>query len=94
MNTVQVGMNLKEKAQRLLWGYGVISLLCFAGSLSFCRDVSAAPEGEKKRIAVLELTNRTKKLISQEEINFLSNEMRRVAGYLPPERFLVMTKRA
>ena len=91
MNTVKVGMNLKEKAQRL-WRYGLMSLLCIAGSLSLCRDVSAAPEGEKKRIAVLELSNRTKKLISQEEINFLSNEMRRVAGYLPPERFLVMTK--
>ena len=30
--------------------------------------------------------------ISRDEVSFLTNEVRRVVGYLPTERFLVMTK--
>ena len=50
------------------------------------------PKPKPKRIAILELANRTRQQVSLEEIHYLTNEMRRVAGFLPADEFLVMTK--
>ena len=40
----------------------------------------------------MELANKTRQQVSTEEIHYLTNEMRRVAGFLPSSEFLVMTK--
>ena len=66
-------------------------------ALGFCLMILpsltfAQKKTQQRRIAILELSNRTKQQVSLEEINFLTNEMRRVAGYLPSADFLVMTK--
>ena len=52
----------------------------------------AQGKSKPKRIAILELANRTRQQVSLEEIHYLTNEMRRVAGFLPSDDFLVMTK--
>ena len=45
-----------------------------------------------KRVAILELKNQAPDDISQGEIDYLSNEIRRIAGYLPHDQYLIMTK--
>ena len=54
--------------------------------------IFAQGKSKPKRIAILELANRTRQQVSLEEIHYLTNEMRRVAGFLPSDEFLVMTK--
>ena len=60
--------------------------------LNLPHSAVAQDKNQQKRIAILELANRTKHQVSLDEINYLTNEMRRVAGYLPSSKFLVMTK--
>ena len=48
--------------------------------------------GKIQRIAVLELLNRAPKLVSRDEVSYLTNELRTVASYLPTPKFLVLTQ--
>ena len=66
--------------------YRLITLLF----ILFPITLFAAPN--PSRIAVLELVNKSNTNISRDEVAFLTNEVRRVVGYLPTDRFLVMTK--
>ena len=61
-------------------------------NLMIINQSNANPKTGQKRIAILELVNRTKNDVSQIEVQFLTNEMRRVTGFLPTSEFLVMTK--
>lgn len=71
-------------AQLLLW----LAISCsIFGPLSFAEETR-----KPKRIAILELADRTRGQVSREEIHYLTNEMRRIAGLLPRDLFLVMTK--
>lgn len=57
--------------------------------------LSASPqaeEGRLERVAVLELKNMIKGQVTQEEVGFLTSELRSILSQLPPERFVVMTR--
>jgi len=54
--------------------------------------VSAQSSSPPKRIAVLELRNLASAQISPAEVNYLSDEVRRITSLLPKERFAIMTK--
>ena len=47
---------------------------------------------ELQRVAVLELINRAPNLVTVDEVNYLTNELRTVASYLPRKKYLVLTK--
>ena len=67
-----------------LWLLPLSSLLIYGQSLF--------AEESPSRIAVLELVKKSNTNISRDEVSFLTDEVRRVVGYLPTDRFLVMTK--
>ena len=70
----------------------VVQFFLIIGLIMSFNQIHAQNKPQQKRIAILELANRTKHQVSLDEINFLTNEMRQVAGYLPSSEFLVMTK--
>ena len=47
---------------------------------------------ELQRVAVLELTNRAPQLVTEDEVKYLTNELRTVASNLPRDQYLVLTK--
>ena len=72
--------------RKLMSHFLVYGLIC----LGFM--VSNVYASDTKRIAVLELKNRTQSGVSQTELAYLTSEIRLIMSYLPKDQFLVMTK--
>ena len=66
--------------------------LFFIFSFLFLNFTTLAFAQSPKQITVLELLNQTSKKLSAEEINYLSDVVREVIGYLPKTQYSVMTK--
>lgn len=68
--------------------YPLLYCLCFTWWLS----CSIAFGKEQQKIAILELQNKAPSQIKRGEISHLTDEIRRIIGYLPQDQFLIMTK--
>ncbi len=67
-------------------------LLCFSLIFSAYPSYAQGKNSEIKRVAVLELNDNSKGLVTAEERLFLSNLVRQAANRLPQDRFMVMTQ--
>ena len=70
-----------------LFSFVLLSVLCL-----LCLQIGLSHAQEQQRIAILELKNQAPNKIGKGKVEYLSNEIRRITGYLPVSRYLVMTK--